>query len=152
MNKDEKNMIFDKKSNNLKKFPKIDSSNKISNIKKVTDKIINNNNKIKQESQKNISNLFNKPFNNLKSARPNPKIIKDSEHQRIRSIFKNDNNITKNTENSKKSKTLLNINRKNTPQILKIIRKNSGKIISKEINKEQKIKERNIISQRILNK
>ena len=152
MNKDEKNMIFDKKSNNLKKFPKIDSSNKISNIKKVTDKIINNNNKIKQESQKNISNLFNKQFNNLKSARPNPKIIKDSEHQRIRSIFKNDNNITKNTENSKKSKTLLNINRKNTPQILKIIRKNSGKIISKEINKEQKIKERNIISQRILNK
>ena len=123
------------------------TKNLISNNKQI-DK--NNKQSIKQESQKNISNTLSKQSNNLYYFRKNSNIFKINNKPNINNIQKNLPNTNKNSNNTNNTKHIpTTINRKNTFNKLKYTRKNSGKM---KITKEQKEKDRNIISERISNK
>ena len=134
-------------NNKEKTFIQKNANHFLTNNKKI---FINNKKQIKLESQKNISNILSKQTNNLYSFRKNSKIIQNNKLY----INKTNKNLNKNPSNQKNTKSfpVSFVNRKNTLNKLKYSRKNSGTLINKKITKEQKEKDRNIISERISNK
>ena len=130
--------IINPRSNN-KRNTNLNISNK---------KILNNKRQIfEKETQKNISNIaINKPSNNLNLV----KKIQKSNNNVIISKKDNTNNPKALNLNKNQKNPISTINRKNT--FNKIIRKNSGINLDKKINNIKEQKNRNIISERILNK
>ena len=131
--------------------PKTDSkkNNEFNNPNR---KILNNKKQIfEKEAQKNILDILNRPSNNLNYTK---KIQKTNNKVNLSNIDNNKQklfNLNKNNINlNEKSNPICTINRKNT--FKKIIRKNSEIPFNKKINNIKNQKNRNLISERILNK